>query len=171
MLSEVPFIDIPAKEASIPGDGKTVITSTLTSDVARFIRRAIEDDERWAEKSFIVGDQATFNEIVEIAEEARGQLSIPFRYRDADICAGSKFSVTYNDISELRQGRIVDIPAWRELYSTFPKEMFIEMFSAFGLAMAIGDVHFDKSQSLNAKYPDIETTKLRNIIPKYWTGK
>lgn len=82
-----------------------------------------------------------------------------------------RFKVTYNDISELQQNRMEDIPAWRKLYETYPKEIFIEMFSAFGLAMALGDVNFDQAQSLNVKYPDIKTTKLRDIISKYWTGR
>lgn len=73
MLAEVPFVDIPAKEASVPGDGEVVITTTLTRDVARFIKRAIEDGERWPEKSLIIGDQVTFNEIIHIAEKARGR--------------------------------------------------------------------------------------------------
>lgn len=86
------------------------------------------------------------------------------------LATGRKFKVTYNEISKLEKHKMEDIPAWRKLYDTIlPKEDFIEMFSAFGLAIALGDVHFDRTKSLNARYPDIETTKLKEAIMKHWS--
>lgn len=76
MLPEVPFIDIEGAEANIPGNGRAMLTSTMTVDVARFVRRAVEDEKTWEEKSFVVGDQASLNEILGFAEEARGRSRI-----------------------------------------------------------------------------------------------
>lgn len=85
---------------------------------------------------------------------------------------GKPFKTTYNPIEKLRQNEIEDIPTWKEnLHSLYPKEIFVEMFSAFGLAMALGDADFDYEKSLNKKYPEIETTKVGELVQRYWHGQ
>lgn len=81
MSPEVPFIDIQACKAAIPGTGdENKVVFTYTRDVARFVRRLVEmgEEERWMEKSVVVGDRVTMNEVLEGAEMARGMYSFPY---------------------------------------------------------------------------------------------
>ena len=79
MSPEVPFIDIQACKAAIPGDGdENKVVFTYTKDVARFVRKAVESSDAWPEKSVVVGDRVTMNEVLEAAEKARGTHSLIF---------------------------------------------------------------------------------------------
>lgn len=74
MLPEMPWVDIAAGEASIPGSkGDVKVTFTMTRDVARFITKAVLSADRWPQKSYIIGDKLTFDEIVGVAENVRGK--------------------------------------------------------------------------------------------------
>lgn len=59
-------------EAVIPGDGNDVICMTYTYDMAVFIARLLEV-EHWEEFSVVVGDEVTFNQLVEVGERIRGK--------------------------------------------------------------------------------------------------
>ena len=77
MLAEVPFIDIEAGKAALPGSGDDFkVVLTYTKDVAKFVRRAVESTDPWLEKSVIVGDSVTLKEVLHSAEKARGILLI-----------------------------------------------------------------------------------------------
>lgn len=79
MLAEIPFIDIQAGKAAIPGNGdENKVALTYTKDVAKFVRRAVESTDPWPQKSVIVGDSVTLNEILQAAEKARGTYPICF---------------------------------------------------------------------------------------------
>lgn len=82
---------------------------------------------------------------------------------------GVKFKVTYNTEENLRAGKIEPIPAWSKLWGLHSRGAFDEMFAAFGLSMTMGDTDFDYAESMNAKFPEIETTKLADMINKYWS--
>ncbi|KAF2092894.1 NAD(P)-binding protein [Rhizodiscina lignyota] len=152
MVPETPFIDIAAGEASIPGaKGNVKVAFTMTRDVAKFITKAVMCNDKWPEKSYIIGDKMTFDEIVAAAEKARDM----------------KFKVTYNKEEDLRVGKIEPIPTWIALWDRYPRAIFDEMFSAFGLSMVLGDTDFDYDTSLNAKFREIETTKITALIQKY----
>lgn len=59
-------------EAVIPGDGNDVICMTYTYDMAVFMARLLEV-EHWEEFSVVVGDEVTFNQLVEAGERIRGK--------------------------------------------------------------------------------------------------
>jgi nucleoside-diphosphate-sugar epimerase len=105
MPSEVPFINIEACQATIPGTGEELVAWTHTLDVARFVSRASSmQPGSWKEHSWIVGDKVTFNQILAAVEKARAV----------------KFDVTYDPL-EKRSGNFTPIPANRAhaaLYST-----------------------------------------------------
>jgi nucleoside-diphosphate-sugar epimerase len=85
--------------AAIPGDGKMPVTYTYTFDVARFVVAAL-DLEKWPRELRFVGDELTFNELLEIAEETKGV----------------KSTVAYDDIEGLKASQITELPghvAWR----------------------------------------------------------
>jgi phosphoserine aminotransferase len=65
-------VDMQSCEAVIPGDGNDVICMTYTYDMAVFIARLLEV-EHWEEFSVVVGDEVTFNQLVEVGERIRGK--------------------------------------------------------------------------------------------------
>lgn len=162
MPSEVPFVDIEACQATIPGTGEEQVVWTHTTDVAKFVSRAISmEPGTWKEHSWIIGDKTTFHEILAAAEKARGV----------------KFKVTYDSLEKLRSGEVTPIPANKvhaALYST-PEfdatDILMGMFAGIGAAMAAGDVDIDEKDALNAHFPDIKTIKVTEFIEKHWTGK
>lgn len=162
MPSEVPFVDIEAFRATIPGTGDEKIVWTHTTDVANFVSHALSmEPGTWREHSWMIGDKATFHEILEAAEKARN----------------CKFSVTYDSLEKLKAGSVTRIPANKAhaaLYSTPEFDAYpiiLSMFAALGAMMASGDLDIPENKSLNELFPDIKTTKAVDFIHKYWDGK
>ncbi|KAL8724573.1 MAG: hypothetical protein Q9181_006766 [Wetmoreana brouardii] len=160
MTPEMPFVDMSALKAAIPGSGDDLVTWTLTRDVAKFVRKMVESDDPWPKRSQIVGDSVSFNEIVQLAEQARGRL----------LLIGTKFDVVHDSLEDLRAGKISEIPAYLPLYEIFPKEMLLEMMAGLGVAMITGVFAF-KGELINDKFPDIQPAKLRDFIKTHWQGK
>ena len=173
MLAEIPFIDIQAGKAAIPGDGdENLVALTYTKDVAKFVRRAVESMDPWPEKSVIFGDSVTLNEILHAAEKARGTLFslLLMAYFLGLTAAGVKFDVVYDSLENLRAGKITEIPAYLPVYEALPKEFFLEMMAGFGVAMVTGV--FDLGDdTLDKKYPDVQPMKMAEFISRYWAGK
>lgn len=65
-------VDIANKVAAIPGTGNDIVSFTYTFDVAKFVVKLL-DLPKWEETTYVYGDKATLNELVKIAEEARGK--------------------------------------------------------------------------------------------------
>ena len=62
------------KATAIPGTGNEVLSMTYSFDLARFIVKLLEKPD-WPEFSALVGEDVTFNQIVQWAEQARGESS------------------------------------------------------------------------------------------------
>ena len=161
MPSEVPFVDIEACIATIPGTGEELVAWTHTTDVAKFVSHAIAlPSGTWPEHSWIVGDKVTFHEILRAAETVRGV----------------KFKVTYDGVEKLRKGEYTPIPANKAhaaLYSTPEFDatpVLMQMFAAIGLVMSEGGLNISREESLNKHFPDIETIKVVDFIEKWWGG-
>ena len=162
MPSEVPFVDIEACVATIPGTGEELVAWTHTTDVANLVSRAISmQPGTWKEHSWIVGDKVTFHQILAAAEKARGK----------------RFKVVYDRLEKLQRGEYTPIPANKAhaaIYST-PEfdatDLLNLMFAGIGAAMASGDLNIDEKDTLNALFPDIKTIKAVDFIEKYWGGK
>ncbi|KAF2097284.1 NAD(P)-binding protein [Rhizodiscina lignyota] len=162
MPSEVPFVDIEACKAAIPGTGEERVVFTHSTDMAKFVSRAIGmKPGSWKEHSWIIGDKVTFHEIVATAEKARGV----------------KFDVAYDPLEKLREGKVTRIPANDAHIAHYSTEKFdatdviLGMFAGLGTAMALGDLDIKEEDALNANFPDIKTVKLVAFIEKYWTGR
>lgn len=67
--------DIPNKVAAIPGSGDDVFSLTYTQDVAKFVVKAL-GLPKWEEETFCYGDKVTWNQVLELAEEATGEFPI-----------------------------------------------------------------------------------------------
>jgi hypothetical protein len=66
------LVDIANKAAAVPGSGDDKVAFTYSFDVARFVDALVSTDEKWPKNSVVIGEKITANEIVAIAEEARG---------------------------------------------------------------------------------------------------
>lgn len=68
-------VDVAHDVAAIPGSGDVPIVFTHVADVARFVAASLGLPEgRWDPDSYVVGDRLTWNEFLELAEEAKGRL-------------------------------------------------------------------------------------------------
>ena len=73
------IIDIENKSAAIPGTGNDLVTFTYSFDVAKFVVAALSLD-KWPRDMRVIGDTMTWNDVLRLAEEARG-LHFPIRFK------------------------------------------------------------------------------------------
>ena len=66
-------VDVENMKAAIPRDGNTPIVFTYTVDVAKFVAASLELP-KWPQRSVIVGDRITANQLVSLVEKVRGKL-------------------------------------------------------------------------------------------------
>lgn len=66
------IVDVENMKAAIPGEGNTPIVFTYTADVAKFVAASL-DLPKWPQRSVIVGDRITANQLVNLVEKARGK--------------------------------------------------------------------------------------------------
>jgi hypothetical protein len=67
------WIDVENCKATIPGDGNIKLAYTSVEDVGEFIAKALNVADEWPQNLRIVGATVTHNELVEIAENVRGE--------------------------------------------------------------------------------------------------
>ncbi|KAF4534428.1 NmrA-like family protein [Lasiodiplodia theobromae] len=153
----LPFaIDVENKVAAIPGTGDEIATFTYTYDIARFVSALMDlPAGGWPEKSIVIGDKLSFNELLKLAEEARG----------------CKFEVHYDSLEKLQELQVTELPGHKHLYPYTPKEQLQRLFAIF-FQWAVGG-HFDLpyEQSLNARFPEIKTVKAKEMLEEAWKGK
>lgn len=92
-------MDIYGRRAAIPGDGTQLISLTHTVDVARYVVKLLDvarDGGKWDEWSVVVGEDISFNEILQIAERVRR--------------GGEKFQVTHDTLEALESGKATVLP-------------------------------------------------------------
>jgi nucleoside-diphosphate-sugar epimerase len=65
-------LDIPNNTAVILGSGDVPVIFTHTRDVARFVTESLDLD-KWDPESYVMGDKVTFNELLRLAEDAKGK--------------------------------------------------------------------------------------------------
>ncbi|KAL6872128.1 NAD(P)-binding protein [Trichoderma novae-zelandiae] len=145
-------VDVPNKAAGIPGTGNEVLAFTYTQDVAKFTVASLSLP-KWEEVTYIYGEKSTFNKLLALAEEARG----------------AKFDVKYDSVEKLSKGEITELPSHPEVYAVFPKPLMQAFFTLFSLWIIEGRLNLPEEKSLNAKFPEIKTTKLSEIVSA-WKG-
>lgn len=68
--------------AAVPGDGSARANFVTTQDMSKFVAHMM-DLGSWSKVSTIVGDCLSMNQLVEIAEEARGEyLGFPVQHEN-----------------------------------------------------------------------------------------
>ncbi|KAL9572327.1 hypothetical protein ACKAV7_003528 [Fusarium commune] len=138
------MVDIANKTAAIPSSGQDKIAFTYSFDVARFVDALAETEDKWPKHSVIIGEKITANEIVAIADDARGE----------------RFSVVHDDVNKLKSLQVTELPSHVEAYKFFPKPMLQTLHAAIGLWITEG--HFDLAYegSFNQN-PHIELTSVK----------
>ncbi|KAH8807668.1 hypothetical protein F5884DRAFT_345008 [Xylogone sp. PMI_703] len=147
-------VDMQNKAAAIPGTGNEPMSFTYTFDVGKFVA-ALLDLPKWDKVTYCYGDHLTWNEFVKLAEEARG----------------TKFTVAYDSLEKLEKGEVTELPAHRvsdDLYSN--KEIIRGMLCLFGRYMIEGRFAMPLDKTLNAKFPEIQTMKAKDMV-QLWKGK
>ncbi|KAH9211906.1 hypothetical protein DL95DRAFT_341200 [Leptodontidium sp. 2 PMI_412] len=146
-------LDIQHRVAGIPGSGNTPVVLTTTKDVGKFVVASL-GLEKWSERSIMVGDRKTWNEILAIAEKA----------------TGTKFQTSYDSVEKLQKGQITELPSHVHVYPFFPKQALQGMFALFGNWFENGEFNFQATQGLylNGKFPEIVPTSIDQIITAAW---
>lgn len=155
LANAVPAIDIAYKKAAIPGSGNVPVVFTHSFDIARFVVALLHSSEPWEKESYIIGDKLTLNQVLAIAEEARGE----------------KFDVTYDSMEVLKQGKVTELPSHKAVYPYFPKEHLQGMLASFGVLFEerFFDVRCEKS--LNGKFPKVKARGVRELVGEAWGGR
>ncbi|KAL2672141.1 hypothetical protein Neosp_012839 [[Neocosmospora] mangrovei] len=146
------FIDMEKGVAVVPGSGDEKFTVTYSEDLARFIVRLIDSDERWPERGFLSGSDISINELIAIAEKIRG----------------SKFEIAHDSAEKLQSGDATVL--WH------PEEMTEDQFKPMlaGLCQMIlagACVLPDDERRLDKMFPEIPLTSVEEILVKSWGGK
>lgn len=77
---------------------------------------------------------------------------------------GSKFEVAYDPLEKLEKGEVTELPTHVAAYPFFPKPALQGFMAMFGKWMALGRADIPADKTSNAKYPEIEPKKVREII-------
>ncbi|EAL93729.1 conserved hypothetical protein [Aspergillus fumigatus A1163] len=144
-------INIQHCQAAIPGDGNDVICMTYTYDMAAFLIRLL-DVADWPEFSIMVGDEVTYNQLLEMAEEIRGV----------------KFKVTYDSKESIKNGQVT-IPPMPQGDSSSEEELK-EMTALVSRLTVAGVFKLPDENRLNARFPDIQPVKMKQFLQNAWKG-
>ncbi|KAF7556239.1 hypothetical protein G7046_g6352 [Stylonectria norvegica] len=146
-------VDVVNASATIPGSGNNLIALTYTFDMAHFVAAAL-DLPKWDEDLYCYSDRITLNELVKLAEEARG----------------TKFDVTFNSVEKLQRGEVTELPAQVASYAFVPKQVLQHNFAKYNLYTIEGLLDFPGEGTLNAQFPEFKTTSAKEML-KVWQGK
>ncbi|KAH7062240.1 hypothetical protein B0J12DRAFT_707624 [Macrophomina phaseolina] len=146
-------LDVENACAAIPGNGNARVVMTHSSDAAAFLARLLALDE-WPEKCWVVGDRLTWNEALVYAERAREEM----------------FELTYDDVEELREGKVTELPANRSRYAIVPKDLMDGLRCVCGIASVEGWYNFP-GDTVRQLFPEMRTTRFEALMRRCWMGK
>ncbi|GME35598.1 uncharacterized protein BGW36DRAFT_414534 [Neofusicoccum parvum] len=146
-------IDVENAVAALPGDGNVPVTFTYSADVGKFVAAAL-DLPQWPTESFMAGDKLTFNEMVKLAEKARGR----------------KFEIHYDPVEKLKAGQVTELPANVQRYAVFAKEFIDTSICGYELSAAEGWFDLPKP-NLNELLPHVKPMTAEQFLNRYWEGK
>lgn len=81
---------------------------------------------------------------------------------------GVKFEVTYDSMSDLKEGKITELTCYQEMYKHAPKEFLNTYIAAFGQWCAQGFFDFTGKPTLNEVFPSIKTLSARELLEMAW---
>ncbi|KAL1592305.1 hypothetical protein SLS60_011382 [Paraconiothyrium brasiliense] len=144
-------LDIENNAAAIPGDGTYPVYFTHTTDLATYVTALLGLDH-WEKKYFVYADRMTWNEVIAVAEAAKGV----------------KFNVAYDSIEMLKRGEITELPGHRAVYEQFfgseeAKSLFQKVMTGVAVYMAKGEMVY-KEPFLNEIFPNFKPLTVREAL-------
>ncbi|KAK1724084.1 uncharacterized protein BDZ83DRAFT_752915 [Colletotrichum acutatum] len=144
-------VDVANKIARIPGTGNDVITFTYTYDVANVVATMLDAD-KWQEETIVVGDKATWNEFLQLAENVRG----------------CKFDVGYDSVEILEASHITELPSHVSSYNLYPRTLMQHLMAGLERAMVAGMLDLPEERAFTSGVSDIKMVKIRDMLQKSW---
>ncbi|KAM6511661.1 hypothetical protein FALCPG4_016663 [Fusarium falciforme] len=146
------IMNVEKKWAVIPGDGSVKASFITSQDMSRFVARLM-DLEKWNKVSPIFANTLSFNELVEMAEKARG----------------CKFRVANDSLEKLQSGKI-------SFHEDFPPIGYGEGDQAFFAMLhyqaAIGRYLVPRDYPpLDAEFPGLKITTPLEVMETAWKDK
>ncbi|KAK6826422.1 hypothetical protein RU639_005437 [Aspergillus parasiticus] len=143
-------VDIANSTAAIPGSGNVPVVFTHTFDVAQYVA-ALIGEEKWNERSIIIGDKLTWNDLVSLAETTKG----------------TKFDVTY-DGEKLKTFQVTELPSHPPVYPFFAKEQLQYVLAVFGQWTEAGVFNLPDEVTINKQFPDIKPLSMNELLQAAW---
>lgn len=142
---------------------------TYSFDVARFVDALVSTSEPWPRRSTIIGDKVTLNELLHVAEEARGALGRITQLFGLNLTLlGAEFSVTYDGPDKLQALQVTELPSHVDAYRFFPKPVLQTMFAVINQWILGGLFDLSYEGSLNEMFPHIKTKSTQDLIYEAW---
>jgi hypothetical protein len=146
-------VDVDNNAAGIPGSGDYPVNFTYTFDIAKYTVATLSL-EKWEKEYFVVGDTVSWNELVVLAEKAKGV----------------KFDVGYDPVEKLEKGEVTELPGHKVAYESMGgeavKPMFFGLLARMGLFFLEGMAEYGEGAYLNKIFPDIKPLKFDAAFAK-----
>ncbi|RHZ56606.1 aromatic alcohol reductase [Aspergillus thermomutatus] len=144
-------VDIANNTAAIPGSGNTPVAFTHTFDVAQYVA-ALVGEEKWNERSIIIGDKLTWNDFVSLAKTTKG----------------TKFDVKYDSEEKLKTFQVTELPSHPPVYPFLPKEQLQYILAVFGQWTEAGAFNLPEADTLNKRFPEIKPLSMIELLQQAW---
>lgn len=80
------------------------------------------------------------------------------------------FDMTYEPVSELKAGRVTELPANVPRYALASKQQLDGLLCVWGIAFAEGWFDFP-GDTISELFPDMETTSFEKLMQRSWGSK
>ncbi|WAO87485.1 NmrA domain-containing protein [Fusarium falciforme] len=147
-------VDMANNTAAIPGSGNVPVVFTYTQDVARYVAASLTLP-RWSSRTWLVGDKVTWNEVVALAESAKGV----------------KFNVTYDSVETMKAGRVTALPSHLQMRAFIPQEVLEGILSLYGLLFEAGVFDLNPEHTIRQDFPEIKVKTFKELITEAWGRK
>ncbi|GFG20810.1 hypothetical protein IFM5058_10787 [Aspergillus udagawae] len=144
-------VDIANNTAAIPGSGDVSVAFTHTFDVAQYVA-ALIGEGKWNERSIIIGDKLTWNDLVTLAETTKR----------------TKFDVTYDSEEKLKLFQVTELPSHRPVYPFLPKEQLQHVMAVLGQWSDAGAFNLPEEHTLNKRFPEIKSRSMAELLQEAW---
>ncbi|KAJ4316590.1 hypothetical protein N0V84_007787 [Fusarium piperis] len=150
----VPVIDVANAVAAIPGTGDEPVAFSYSFDVAKIVVRLLEIPE-WQETTYIIGDKLSWNQFLELAQEARG----------------TEFKVYHDDLEKLKNGQITELPGHIPAYPFFPKAHLQGLYATLEKLMVLGEFNLPSDKAINNQLSDIKLLTAKEMLSQTWKAQ
>jgi hypothetical protein len=148
------YIDVENNAAGIPGSGNMPVTFTYSYDIGKYVAALLGAD-KWENEYSIAGETKTWNEVLAIAEKAKGV----------------KFKVSFDAIETLEKGQVTELPGHDKSYAAFggretAMPMVQGIYARFGLWMEEGLFEYQGGPALDKIFQEIKPLGMEDAWKK-----